>query len=550
MSPFLLLGTVQVSYDVTGFLEKNKDFVHRDLSKLLSRSSSSLLQRLTVPAETFSRRSSVGPPSRRGKGKAPTLSAKFKGQLRDMVNQLSACQPHFIRCLKPNARSVPGEFDPRLMLAQIRCTGLEQVCRIRQAGYPVRMDREDLERRLRHLSSATGAEPVKLDVLLRQLERIGVLLAGMWVEGSTKVFFKHSALARLDAHEATMDKAASAMQAFVRGTSRRRDYGRWRALRVELRAASAQRDVDRIDSLLQQCAEQLPFGGKSLAEVRTAQKGLELAGEELLVCQKLKDAGTRRDIDALRDAIAKAEELHACTTVASEVASSQAHTNSKLWNEIQAARSRLEGAEGEAMLVTAMEIHDYAQLVAAVDKIAPGAVEAELSPVVVQARALIVSMEEDMVAVLRVAVDTREKGAILAALGNVRDMGLPPEAMAEAVETLDAIEQESRNAAELDEARRKLAFTARVCSPDDRQKLMAALDVARSAGLGPRDEAVLVVRRLIVQSTLSAALGSADKVELKAAIDEAAWLDEKGPLITQVQGELGRRRLPTLASSV
>ena len=532
----------QVSYDVTGMLEKNKDAVHRDISAMLSRSSSSLVQRLTDSGRaTFARRSSVDGGAVRSAGKAKgkkalTLAAKFKGQLREMVEQLSTCQPHFIRCLKPNARSTPGEFDPHLMLAQIRCTGLEQVCQIRQAGYPVRMDRADLEHRLRHLSSATGADPVPLEVLLQQLERIGVLPSGVWVEGRTKVFFKSTALARLDAHEATMHDAARTLQALVRGRARRHVYRRWQALRAELSVASSQRDVEHVSALLQRCSEELPFGGKSLADVCAAQRGQELAGEEALACQRLEEVGARRDVDAIRQAIAEAEALNAQTMPTS--AGSLVQPRSRLWNAIQTARNRLEATQSEEELEAAMESQNYAQIVAALAKIAPEGAVGDSDGPVAKAKALVVSLEADVISALRDAVGGRETDALEASLARAREMGLPPAAMVEAEQTLVAIEQESRNAVELEDARRKLSFSVKVCSTNDRLKLVTALSVARAAGLGPRDKVVIEVRRMVVESTLSAAGGSADKAELKAAIAEAAEVGYTGPLVAQVQSEL------------
>ena len=40
-----------------------------------------------------------------------------------MVN-LNAAEPHFIRCIKPNLRKAPANFDKVLVTKQLRYTGL------------------------------------------------------------------------------------------------------------------------------------------------------------------------------------------------------------------------------------------------------------------------------------------------------------------------------------------------------------------------------------------------------------------------------------------
>ena len=137
--------------------------------------------------------------ARRKRVKA-TLASKFAGQLREMVEELDSCEPHFVRCIKPNTRSLAQLFDAPMVMSQIRYTGLAQVCRIRQSGYPVCLELEAFEKRVRRACLELESSTVALDVLLRQLERLGVLQNEKWVRGMDKVFFKSDQLARLDAH--------------------------------------------------------------------------------------------------------------------------------------------------------------------------------------------------------------------------------------------------------------------------------------------------------------------------------------------------------------
>src|SRR5690606_7906878 len=71
-----------------------------------------------------------------------TLAMQFKQQLNDLMAILNTTEPHFVRCMKPNAGKQGRIFDSNLMLAQLRYAGLVEVCRIRQLGLPLRKPHE------------------------------------------------------------------------------------------------------------------------------------------------------------------------------------------------------------------------------------------------------------------------------------------------------------------------------------------------------------------------------------------------------------------------
>lgn len=66
------------------------------------------------------------------------MSARFSSQLRELIAQLDATGLHFVRCIKPNNRLAPGQFDSELVLNQLRCCGVLEVARVSRAGYPTR----------------------------------------------------------------------------------------------------------------------------------------------------------------------------------------------------------------------------------------------------------------------------------------------------------------------------------------------------------------------------------------------------------------------------
>ena len=75
-----------------------------------------------------------------GKGKAgggkkvATIAAKFKGQLQELSEQLRSTQPHYIRCIKPNAAKRAREFDARMSLQQLTYSGVMEIVKIRRMG--------------------------------------------------------------------------------------------------------------------------------------------------------------------------------------------------------------------------------------------------------------------------------------------------------------------------------------------------------------------------------------------------------------------------------
>ena len=58
----------------------------------------------------------------------------------------SAC-PHFVRCIKPNTAKLPDKFTPEYVIAQLRYTGIMETTRIRQLGYPLRLQPEEFLQR-------------------------------------------------------------------------------------------------------------------------------------------------------------------------------------------------------------------------------------------------------------------------------------------------------------------------------------------------------------------------------------------------------------------
>ena len=180
-----------VTYEVEGFLEKNRDTVPDEHMTLLASTKNTFLKEVldaallsTRPPDSpnpsspavsdsgsgGSRRSSIIPdPGRQswvastpssvstghkrvgGAGVAvarkPTQGSIFKASLITLMETLSVTNVHYIRCIKPNEQKKPWEFQPQQVLGQLRACGVLETIRISCAGYPSRWTYEEFAER-------------------------------------------------------------------------------------------------------------------------------------------------------------------------------------------------------------------------------------------------------------------------------------------------------------------------------------------------------------------------------------------------------------------
>lgn len=70
--------------------------------------------------------------------KRKTVLGKFKVSLDSLMSSLKSSDVHYIRCIKPNTRNVPQEFDRRYVMSQLMASGIIETVKISSLGYPVR----------------------------------------------------------------------------------------------------------------------------------------------------------------------------------------------------------------------------------------------------------------------------------------------------------------------------------------------------------------------------------------------------------------------------
>ncbi|KAI6217663.1 Myosin head [Aphelenchoides fujianensis] len=122
-----------VCYETAAFLEKNVDNLHASLAGLMDGSSNPLIAGLFQ-----STAESAPSPAKKARLSVQSCAAKFRAQLAALLTKLEATGVHFVRCVKPNGRMAPRQFDAPAVLAQLRCGGMGDVLQLMQSGFPSR----------------------------------------------------------------------------------------------------------------------------------------------------------------------------------------------------------------------------------------------------------------------------------------------------------------------------------------------------------------------------------------------------------------------------
>lgn len=234
---------LDVTYDVDGFMDKNKDTLPDEHLALLGASESEFLRAVldaraaadaALPSAT---RKASGPTAAKSvAAKKPTLGTQFKGSLGALMDTINSTEVHYIRCIKPNEAKVAWEVEPQNMLSQLRACGVLETIRISCAGYPSRWTFADFVERYhvlvpsRHwdMSSLERVRDLARFILSERLE------ADKYHIGLTKIFFRAGVLASFEQmRRHTLNDRVRTIQ-----TAYRRHYyeQRYRALHAAARA--------------------------------------------------------------------------------------------------------------------------------------------------------------------------------------------------------------------------------------------------------------------------------------------------------------------------
>ncbi|KAL1406362.1 class II myosin [Vanrija albida] len=186
-----------VEYRTEGWLSKNKDPVNDAVAGLLSQSDVPAITTMFAEYAEDANANVAG--KRKKRGAFRTLGQRHKEQLNQLMGQLAATQPHFVRCIVPNADKKPGRVDVNLVLDQLRCNGVLEGIRIARLGFPNRHSFAEFRQRYEVLTPGVVPQGFmdgrKAAALIAQALELD---SEFYAIGATKIFFKAGILAELE----------------------------------------------------------------------------------------------------------------------------------------------------------------------------------------------------------------------------------------------------------------------------------------------------------------------------------------------------------------
>uniref|UniRef100_A0A1I8QBZ8 Myosin heavy chain, muscle n=1 Tax=Stomoxys calcitrans TaxID=35570 RepID=A0A1I8QBZ8_STOCA len=225
-----------VAYNITGWLEKNKDPLNDTVVDQFKKSKNALLVEIFAdhPGQ------SGGGDAKGGRGKKgggfATVSSAYKEQLNSLMTTLRSTQPHFVRCIIPNEMKQPGLVDAHLVMHQLTCNGVLEGIRICRKGFPNRMVYPDFKQRYKIMCpkelKGVDKDIKATEIIIKYID----LPDDQYRLGRTKVFFRAGVLGQMEEfRDERLGKIMSWMQAWARGYLARKGFKKLQEQRVALK---------------------------------------------------------------------------------------------------------------------------------------------------------------------------------------------------------------------------------------------------------------------------------------------------------------------------
>lgn len=296
----------KVEYRTDGWLEKNKDPLNENITRLLAKSLQPILAQLFSDfggTEEEIYRASRG--TKRGQFR--TVAQKYRESLTLLMQQLYSTRPHFVRCILPNEEKKSGLIEANLVLDQLSCNGVLEGIRICRLGFPNRVHFADFCRLYEILVEGYLYDDRKeaTKQLLFQLKRD----PSSFRIGQSKVFFKAGELGILDElRDKRLSSIIQIFQARCRGALARRS--KTRLIRQNEAKEILQRNCRHFLSLKQWTWWRLYSRVKPLLNVTRAESRIEELEDELDRIQSERDvqfSQLRSELDSERDKLMNIE---------------------------------------------------------------------------------------------------------------------------------------------------------------------------------------------------------------------------------------------------
>jgi len=219
-----------VNYNLTNWLDKNKDPLNDTVVDQLKKSNNALIVYLFrehpgQPEEEVKKEK-----GKKGKDAAAktfkTVSSAFRAQLESLLTTLNSTDPHFIRCIVPNNHKTPGLLDSALVMHQLTCNGVLEGIRICRRGFPNRTVYLDFKHRFiiikpKEVYGCGTDLKAAAKVILESIESVN----DRWRLGHTKVFFRAGTVGMIEEVRDDCIKAIlNYIQALCRGYLGRQQY--------------------------------------------------------------------------------------------------------------------------------------------------------------------------------------------------------------------------------------------------------------------------------------------------------------------------------------
>ncbi|KAJ6659797.1 hypothetical protein lerEdw1_018513 [Lerista edwardsae] len=221
-----------VGYNITGWLEKNKDPLNETVVGLFQKSSMALLCTLFKEEEG----AASGTKKQKRGSSFMTVSNFYREQLNKLMATLHSTAPHFVRCIVPNEFKQSGVVDAHLVLHQLACNGVLEGIRICRKGFPNRLQYPEFKQRYQVLNPNVIPQGFvdnkkASELLLGSLD----LGENEYKIGHTKVFFRAGILAKLeDMRDERLAKIMTMLQCRGRGFLMRIEFKKMLERRVGL----------------------------------------------------------------------------------------------------------------------------------------------------------------------------------------------------------------------------------------------------------------------------------------------------------------------------
>jgi myosin heavy chain 6/7 len=212
-----------VSYNLTGWLDKNKDPLNDTVVELFKNGSNALLVECFKdhPGQPLEAKKDAGGGGRK-KGGGKTVSSFYKGQLDDLMKTLYATEPSFIRCVVPNTHKIPGGVEPGLVMHQYQCNGVLAGIAICRKGFPNKMVYPEFKARYNILAAQLVAKAKNDKSAAAAVLNSIKLDPEKFRLGHTKVFFRAGILGYMEeVREDRIGNVLSWLQSQARGKASR-----------------------------------------------------------------------------------------------------------------------------------------------------------------------------------------------------------------------------------------------------------------------------------------------------------------------------------------